>query len=38
MVGDVLEALGAVRGLDAILVVTAEPHAAAAAAEAGRCA
>jgi len=35
MVGDVLEALGAVRGLDAVFVVTAEPHAAAAAAEAG---
>jgi 2-phospho-L-lactate guanylyltransferase len=35
MVGDVLEALGAVRGLDAIFVVTAEPHAAAAAADAG---
>ena len=35
MVGDVLEALGAVRGLDAVLVVTAEPHAAAAAADAG---
>jgi 2-phospho-L-lactate guanylyltransferase len=35
MVGDVLEALGAVAGLDALIVVTAEPVAAAAAREAG---
>ena len=35
MVGDVLEALNAVRALDAVLVVTAEPRAAAAAREAG---
>ena len=35
MVGDVLEALGAVRGLDEILVVTAEPLAVEAAREAG---
>ena len=35
MVGDVLAALGAVLGLDAVIVVTAEPRAAAAAREAG---
>jgi len=35
MVGDVLEALGAVTGLDGVVAVTAEPRAAAAAREAG---
>ena len=35
MVGDVLEALGAVPALDRVVVVTAEPRAAAAAREAG---
>lgn len=35
MVGDVLEALGRVRGLDGLVAVTAEPRAAAAAREAG---
>jgi 2-phospho-L-lactate/phosphoenolpyruvate guanylyltransferase len=35
MVGDVLDALGAVAGLDELIVVTAEPRAAAAAREAG---
>ncbi len=35
MVGDVLEALGDVHGVDAVVVVTAEPVAAAAAARAG---
>jgi 2-phospho-L-lactate guanylyltransferase len=35
MVGDVLEALGAVHGLDGVIAVTAEPLAAAAAREAG---
>jgi len=35
MVGDVLEALGAIAGLDAVVAVTAEPRAATAAREAG---